>query len=219
MDRNFWLKRWEREETGFHQHDVNDDLRRFWPALNPAPAEPVFVPLCGKSRDMLWLEKRGHPVVGVELSRLAVSAFFSENAIPFEWSRKGSFDVATSERISIFCGDFFDLTAEDIGPVRAAYDRAALIALPLAMRERYVAHLVNILEARARILLVTVDYPEEEIEGPPFAVPPAEVERLYGDYADVRLLSRRNILPDSPRFSERGLTSIDACAFLVSVSA
>lgn len=217
MDKQFWLERWEREETGFHQHDVNDDLRRFWRVLNPAPSEAVFVPLCGKSLDLLWLEKQGHPVVGVELSRLAVTAFFSENAIPFAWSRQGSFDLAASDGIRIFCGNIFDLTAEDVGPVRAVYDRAALIALPRAMRETYVGHLLRILKPGARILLVTIDYPEDEIEGPPFAVPPAEVERLYGGYADVRLLSRRNILPDEPRFSVRGVTSLDSCAFLVTV--
>ena len=214
MEKSFWLERWELEETGFHQRAVNEDLRAFWSEVDPLGGEPVFVPLCGKSGDMLWLANQGHPVIGVELSRMAVESFFVENGISFEWKRHRTFDAAVGGGLRILCGDVFDLTGEDLGPVRLAYDRAALVAFPPAMRERYVAHLKNVLQPAARILLVSIEYPENEMDGPPFSVTRAEIGRLYGG-AEIHPLSRRNILPDSPRFSDRGVTSMESCAYLI----
>ena len=44
----------------------------------------VFVPLCGKTLDMVWLCQQGHTVVGCELSEIAALDFFKENSIPYE---------------------------------------------------------------------------------------------------------------------------------------
>ena len=217
MDKNFWQDIWEQQKIGFHQREINEDLRSFWEILHPVPGENVFVPLCGKSSDMIWLRNRGHPVLGVELSRLAVEGFFEENAIPCTWRSQGQFEIAEGGEIRIFCGDIFDLTTDDIGEARAVYDRAALVALPQAMREKYVCHLLALLQPGARILLVTLEYPESEMDGPPFSVPAAEVERLYGAHCEVRVLSRRSILDEEPRFSERGVTSLHSSAYLITL--
>jgi thiopurine S-methyltransferase len=217
MNREYWLDKWERHDTAFHQDDVNADLRSFWQSLDPRPGETVFVPLCGKSSDMLWLRERGHAVVGVELSRSAVESFFSENGISVAWSRQGTFDVAESDRIRIFCGDVFDLTPDNLENVTAVYDRAAMVALPADMRERYVAHLTDVLAKGTRILLVTLDYPQQEMNGPPFSVSPAEVERLYSDRAQTSTLSRRDIIANEPRLAERGITSLHSCIFRVAL--
>jgi thiopurine S-methyltransferase len=213
MNEKFWLDKWEHKEIGFHQKDVNEDLRNFWQSLDPEPDEIVFVPLCGKSHDMLWLREQGHEIVGVELSRVAVSSFFSENGMTPTWTRHGSFDVAAADGIRILCGNIFDLTADDLESVTCVYDRAALVALPAPMREKYVAHLLSILERGMRLLLVTLDYRQDEMNGPPFAVPADEVERLYSKSADIRLLSRRDILAEEPNFARRGITSLYSCAF------
>jgi thiopurine S-methyltransferase len=130
MEEEFWLERWDRGQIGFHQREVNPDLRRSWPDLGLAPGDPVFVPLCGKSRDMGWLRSQGHPVLGVELSPRAVSDFFSESGLEPEWRRHRKLRVAEAGGVRIHQGDFFDLTAEDLAGVGAVYDRAALIALP-----------------------------------------------------------------------------------------
>ena len=78
-DNVLWLKCWRDQRTGFNQKTVNQLLTRFWPSLDLVQGSRVFVPLCGKSLDMIWLAKQGHEVIGVELSPIAVWAFFREN--------------------------------------------------------------------------------------------------------------------------------------------
>ena len=78
MDTDFWLERWQNNQTGFHQDEINSYLTRYWSGLGLTQGSRVLVPLCGKSLDMLWLAEQGHSVVGIELSRLAIEAFFHE---------------------------------------------------------------------------------------------------------------------------------------------
>ena len=117
MKKDFWLERWEREEIGFHQNEVNPHLCEFWLELNLARGSMVFVPLCGKSRDMLWLREQGHQVVGVELSAIAVQAFFKENGYTPQHISRGKFDRCEADGIRILCGDFFDLSRDDLANV------------------------------------------------------------------------------------------------------
>lgn len=217
MEEKFWLERWDRQETGFHQRSVNRQLRRFWSDLGLSAGDPVLVPLCGKSGDMLWLREQGHPVLGVELSPLAVAAFFSEHDLAPRRRRQGVFDVTESDGIRILCGNFFDLTAGVLSGTKAVYDRAALVALPPDMRERYAAHMAEIVPPDTRMLVVTLEYPQAQMEGPPFSVPSSEVERLYGGCGDVRLLQRDDVLSKNPRFAERGMTALYECAYLVTM--
>jgi thiopurine S-methyltransferase len=214
MDEQFWRERWKLQETGFHQRDVNPALREYWRLLGLAPGDPVFVPLCGKSGDMIWLRKQVHPVVGVELSPLAVEAFFAENGLVPERHREGSFEVSEAEGIRILRGNFFDLTAGELAGVKAVYDRAALVALPSEMRDRYAAHLTRILPPATPMLLVTLEYPQAEMEGPPFSIPSQEVERLYGG-GEVRGVGRESILEREPHFAAQGVTELEECAYLV----
>jgi thiopurine S-methyltransferase len=218
MEAEFWLEHWERNEIGFHQQAVNPDLQRYWPELGLAAGDAVFVPLCGKSGDMTWLRAQGHPIVGVELSPRAVAAYFAENGLDPQWRRQGTLEVAEAGGVRIHQGDFFDLTAEDLAGTRGVYDRAALVALPPDVRERYAARMVEMLPG-ARMLLLTFDYPQERMEGPPFSVPPAEVERLYGAHGEVRLLERYAIPPENPPFAGRGVDAPHGCIFLVTLRA
>jgi len=217
MKKDFWLERWDRGEIGFHQDEVNPYLVRYWPQLQVDRDSMVFVPLCGKSRDMLWLRNRGHQVLGVELSAIAVQSFFKENGYSPQQASKGKFDCCEANGIRILCGDFFDLGKEDLANVGAVYDRASLIALPPEMRERYARHLVSILPPATQILLVTVDYPQAEMQGPPFSVTSEEVTALYRDYAEVRLLTQLDVLAKNPRFQERGLSGLQECIFLLTL--
>jgi len=79
MDPQFWHERWQRNETGWHQREINAHLQDFWPQLQQPAGGRVLVPLCGKSRDLLWLRAQGHAVLGVEISPIAVREFFAEN--------------------------------------------------------------------------------------------------------------------------------------------
>ena len=206
MEPNFWHERWERSEIGFHQQDINVHLQQFWSRLGLRPGQRVFAPLCGKSRDLLWLAGEGHSVTGVELSPLAVEAFFAENGLtPKRW-REGAFEIWEADEIRILLGDFFDLEPRHLAACAGVYDRASLIALPPPMRERYARHLDAILPAGTPMLLVTLEYDQSVLAGPPFAVGDVEVRALYQATREVELLDTRDALAEESRWRERGLT-------------
>jgi len=211
----FWLGRWQRREIGFHQAEVNADLQLHWPAVGCPPASPVLVPLCGKSTDMRWLHDRGHLILGVELSAIAVEEFFAEQGLLPRRGRAGALECWEAEGYRILVGDFFDLDAAAVAGVSGVYDRAALVALPPALRERYARQLRRILPARCGILLLTMDYPQEQMAGPPFAIPESEVRELYTPAFSVTLLSAREDLAIEARYRQRGLRSRTDCVYLL----
>jgi len=217
MKKDFWLQRWEREEIGFHESEVNVYLMQFWSELHLEHGSRVFVPLCGKSVDLKWLQEQGHTVLGIELSEVAARAFFKENGYAAKISGGAIFKHYEASGIRILCGDFFDLSREDVTNIMAVYDRAAMVALPPEMRVPYVSQLLNILPPATQILLVTFDYPQAEMAGPPFALTAGEVEALYGKHADIRLLAQVDVLAQNPRFQKRGLTRLQESIYLLTL--
>lgn len=217
MKKEFWLERWERAEIGFHQNEINPYLLRYGQALSLANGGEVFVPLCGKSIDMVWLRQQGCTVLGVELSAIAVQDFFTENGHSPTHTNTGKFVCCEAEGIRILCGDFFDLSKEDMAKVSVVYDRASLVALPPDMRECYARQLVDILPSGTKILLVTFDYPQAEMQGPPFAVSVNEVEALYSQYAEIHLVAQEDVLEQNPRFKQRGMTRMQENVFLLTL--
>lgn len=218
MEKEFWLERWERQEIGFHQDEVNPYLREYWEELCVGRDDAVFVPLCGKSLDMQWLHEQGHPVLGVELSPLAVHAFFEESGRVPHHVASEKFACCVADEICLLCGDFFDLSKGDLEHVKVVYDRASMVALPPEMREDYVRHLMSVLPPGTKILLVTFDYPQHEMQGPPFAVSVQEVEALYRDCAEIRLLAHCDVLDQNPRFKERGISRLEENIFLLTLN-
>ncbi len=199
MEHDFWHKKWSDGKIGFHQKEINPYLQSYWQRMGLKGDEKVFVPLCGKSRDMLWLREQGHEVLGVELNATACEAFFSENDAEPVMVESGNFTSHSIDGIDVLCGDFFNLTQEDLLGVTAVYDRAALIALPLEMRAKYVDHLQKILSTTAKILLITLEFDEQS--GPPFSVSADEVEALFGKQFEIKCLDR--VQPDDPRDAGR----------------
>lgn len=210
MERQFWLDLWERNEIEFHQGDVSPALKTFWPRLALPPGAKVLVPLCGKSRDMPWLRERGHEVLGVELAQVAVRDFFAESGWVPRVSPQPPFERWEAEGITVLRGDVFDLTAADLRGVTGIYDRAALVALPEAMRRRYAEKLREVLPRSVEILLVTATYPPEQMEGPPFSVSEEEVRALYAPPFEVELLSRQDIFRKDSALARRGLRQLVA---------
>jgi len=209
LEPDFWHERWRTRQIGFHQPGPHPCLERWWPTLDVAPGARVYVPLCGKSIDMVWLAVRGYRVVGSELSPLAVQEFFGEQhggsaAIdqhgPFRRHSAGAFEILE--------GDALLLTPELLGPVHAAYDRAALVALPPSMREAYAASFAALVPAQSHTLLVAFEYAQPMRDGPPFSVAPDEIQRLYGEQFRIRELERIDIIAQSPKFAEAGLESL-----------
>lgn len=208
MDPQFWLDRWHNGEIAFHQDEVNAHLQALWPTLDIAAAATAFVPLCGKTLDLHWLAERGHAVIGVEISPVAAHAVFAEHGLTPAIEQRGEFTEYRHGRLRVLCGDFFALQPATLADTALVHDRAALIALPPHDRRRYAAKMAELLPAGCLTLLITYDYPQAEMNGPPYSVSDSEVERLYGDAFDITLVREFDGLTPRPRFQRKGLTRL-----------
>ena len=192
MEASFWRQKWERGDIAFHESEANPLLIEHFEKLNLAAGSRVFLPLCGKTRDFSWLLASGYRVVGAELSELAINELFKELGLDPEIARVGNLIRYSAENVDIFVGDIFDLTRETLGPVAAVYDRAALVALPEEMRNRYTKHLLDMTDA-AEQLLICIEYDQTLMDGPPFSVDSDEVNRHYQETYQVTPLASRPI--------------------------
>ncbi|MCM2319592.1 MAG: thiopurine S-methyltransferase [Pseudomonas sp.] len=202
-DNLLWLQLWRERRTDFHQRTVNRLLTGFWPTLGLPRGSRIFVPLCGKSLDMLWLAEQGHEVVGVELSPLAVRAFFRENRLQPVRRQQGELTLWQHGNIRILCGDYFALTEADLGPIDTVYDRAALTALPAEVRTLYVAHLRRIVPATATVFLLTIEDAEENATLEQARGVDDEVAALYADGFEITLAHVESVLETDPQAPEQ----------------
>ncbi|RUA04478.1 MAG: thiopurine S-methyltransferase [Gammaproteobacteria bacterium] len=207
-----WIQRWKDGETGWHKDTPNDKLVKFIDCLQLERAATVLVPLCGKSQDMVYLLEQGYKVIGVELSEVAVTAFFQENAMPYTVQEANNFTVYNARNIRIFCGDFFNLDSGHLGMTSALYDRGALIALPEDLRVKYAQHLYDIIPSGCRILLLTLNYPQSQISGPPFAVDEAEVKSLF-EWFECQQLECFNDIKNEPKYLHAGVDFIERATY------
>lgn len=194
MDVAFWKERWETSQIGFHKNTVNPKLLEIAPKLQLSKKQRVLLPLCGKSLDLLWWKEQGLFVTGVELSEIACRDFFSENKIDYQLKE----NKYQSESIELISGDFFDYRPEK--PFDFIYDRAANIALPPEMRKRYYQHLKSMMAPKvSSLVLLTIEYNQELIAGPPFSVTEAEIREAYQGMEIEKINEEISDL-DNPRF-------------------
>lgn len=216
MEPEFWHERWHEGRIAFHQSEVNRFLRRHLARLAGPVKGPIFVPLCGKSRDMLWLREQGHAVVGVELSPLAVEAFYQEAGWAAARRGREAFLEYQGGGVTILLGNYFDLTPSLVGPISAVYDRAALIALPTRTRKAYAAHMAALTSPGTPLLLVAPFSLKDPESGPPFAVSRDEVEALFSPHFTVEVLeSARETVADKPGLASQGLAWREETAYLL----
>ena len=219
MKPEYWLQRWREGRTGWHHESVMPLLEQHWDLLGVEHGTRVLVPLCGKSLDMLWLAQQGLQVLGVEISSVAIDAFLAENHLhagrteAADGTHYRIADAPADGDIEIINGDVFGVTSGLLEECRAFYDRAALIAFPAPMRDRLVREVYAKLPAGAGGLLITLDYPAGEMEGPPFSVDEAEMHRLFDAQWNIRQLERRDILASQPSFSESGVTALHTAVY------
>ncbi|MBL4869701.1 MAG: thiopurine S-methyltransferase [Robiginitomaculum sp.] len=188
IDDAFWHDKWTKNQIGFNQAEFHPSLTKHWSHLGIGKNKPVFVPLCGKSVDMVFLQKHGHHVFGIELSEKAIKDFSHENQLTLTRTQNGKFIRFSGNEYNLFVGDYFDLEPKDLRNVKAVYDRAALIALPQGLRIKYVSHLQKLLQSGTEILLITISYDQSKISGPPFNISSKMVENLFGDWCNIEQL-------------------------------
>ena len=200
---NQWESRWQEGRIGFHLPEVNSYLLRYFDKLLTQDTESVFVPLCGKTLDLPWLARRTKKVVGIELVHKAVQDFFKENKLTHSIQKCGKLNLFSNDNIDLFQGDFFDLNKAQTSLFEAIYDRASIVAFDRSERQRYVNHLMSFLKPGGRILLITLEYDQNKMTGPPFSVPTDEIEWLYAPYGILELLETSDIFDE--RFRKNGL--------------
>lgn len=216
MHAEYWVDRWVNGNTGWHQTAPHPFLTRHGPRLwtgGAAHAPHVFVPLCGASVDMLWLRRQGATVVGIDVAGDAFRRFFADSALVPVVERSGRCERWTADGIELLGGDFFAADASVFGRFDAVYDRAALFALPPELRRRYALRMIELCRPGTAMLLITLEYPQHETDGPPFAVLEAEVHALYDAAFAIEPLERADVYADNPRLQAKGVTAIEECAF------
>lgn len=219
MEASHWHKAWTENRIGFHQKNVNTRLMRYWPSLELSPGTQVFVPLCGKSIDMLWIAEQGYPVLGVELSAKAAVAFFTENQLDYVVSERDGFQVyggkSAGADVEIWVGDFFKLTADHVSQCGACYDRAAMIAMDETRREAYSEQLGCVMRSGSCGLLLVIAFDQDKMKGPPFSVSDANVRKLLGKAFDICELEHYSGAHRLGNLADRGLDSLDEWAYLL----
>ena len=188
MEKQYWHDKWDSNEIGFHQDAAHPLLDSNFPSLELPKSSHVFVPLCGKSPDMLRLRDMGYRVSGLELSKVAVTAFFSENRLEYDTELEQDYERYTTEDLQVLCGDYFRLDARVLGQIDSVFDRASLVAMPPKMRSAYINILRTLMVSGGKILLIVLEYDQDEISPPPFSIKKEEVIHLYSDWCHVELL-------------------------------
>ncbi|MFA9420757.1 MAG: thiopurine S-methyltransferase [Gammaproteobacteria bacterium] len=203
-----WLDRWKQNRIGFHESRVNPYLPQYLPRFNLKPGDTIFLPLCGKALDIAWLAEQGFQVIGIELSEIAIISFFTEQGLQYQQFETDQFTLRKSGNISLIQGDYFALEREQLADCKMVYDRASLIAIDEDNRERYCAHMRSIIPVDANMLLITLEYEQAQMNGPPFAVLQQEVEQHYAAHYAVEVLEQNNVIDERPRWRDQGLTHL-----------
>jgi thiopurine S-methyltransferase len=215
MENSYWLDKWQKNDIAFHEQDINADLIAYIHELNLKPGDYIFVPLCGKTKDMFWLAEKGFNVIGIELSPIACSVFFAELNIKPHVTKQSKFTKYQNNNIVLFCGDLFNLISSDLPIIHAVYDCKALIALSSDLRKKYIDHIVKCLGKKITILLFTRET-SCQVKPPPFPISKAEVDLLYGSYFDVRLLKNLSITDIPDRLVNKGYAEMTESVYLIS---
>ncbi|MFG0588674.1 thiopurine S-methyltransferase [Acinetobacter sp. YQ_14] len=187
MKHEFWHDKWQSNNIGFHLSSPNPLLIKHIQSLNLQPQSRIFIPLCGKSLDIQWLFEQGFHVTGIDLSPIAIEELISELKLEFTVSQVGDLTHYHHQSIDLYVGDFFELNIDHISKIDATYDRAALVALPEHMRETYTQHLIQLTQ-NAPQLLISFEYDQDLLAGPPFSVPEQEIRKYYASHYQIKQL-------------------------------
>ncbi len=212
-----WHSHWTRKSPGFHEGQVNRYLEQFLDLYSIEPGDTIFMPLCGKSVDIYWLSQHDYKVVGVELSEVAILAFFEESNLDFVSSRQAAFTVYKAHNITLYQGDFMHLQAQDLSDCKLVYDRASIVAIESFNRQTYKQKMLQIIPQGTPMLVITLEYDQDIIQGPPFSVPLNEIISLYSPPYSVEILQKNELIDERPKWREQGLLSFTESAYRLSV--
>lgn len=197
MEKNFWQKKWDLNEIGFHQKETSPLLEKYLNKIiyHNGTKSHCLIPLSGKTNDIIYLKNYFSLVTGVEIIKKAVESFFSENN--FKPVQKEN--CYTYENIEIIHDDFFNLPNKTKLKYDFVFDRASIIALPENLRFKYVNTVKSLLGPRFTIFLISIEYNSPDLIGPPFSVPEDEIHKHYAEFK-IEKLYEKEIPTLSPKF-------------------
>lgn len=212
---SFWHDKWQQQQIGFHQQSINPYLIKFLPQLSLSAHAQIFVPLCGKSLDMHYLTEQGYQVLGCELDASAIDQYLQEQQLQYTHSSDSDFNYFDAPQIRLVQGDFFKLAPQQLSRLDGFYDRAALIAWPDEMRRQYAQKLAQLIPAGISGLLVTLDYPQAELAGPPFAVSDTWLQQHMAADFEIELLQSLDVLAENPRFVKKQVSWLNESVYML----
>ncbi len=213
-----WKQRWEDGLIGWHKSNVYPALIKYFDRLDLKPGDQIFVPLCGGSVDMQWLADRGLIVIGCEISGKAIADFFQSVDLQPEKQQQGELICWQAGPYTLYEGDYFKLQPDDLADVKAVYDRASLIALPKegdAGRKAYVRKMRELVGDDVKTLLITLDYDQSELGGPPYSVGYEEAVWQYSFDHIIEFLAEEDILQEEPHLKQQGLSKLTEWVYLM----
>ena len=173
-----------------------------------------MVPLAGKSLDVKYLHSLGYHVVAVEAVEIAVEAFFEEAGLTPTIDRDSApYPIYRASQLEYHVTNFFELGPSQLPDLSCAYDRGAIVAIEPQLRKSYAQRLIELMPVGASILMVTLEYPAGEMDGPPYAIDVAKVSNFFGQAFSIEEVEVDSILEAEPRLKGRGLSFLNERVF------
>ena len=188
--KNIWENMWRKDDLYFHRLEVHPYILQY--EKHFPPNSRIYVPLCGKSVDLVYLADKGFEVLGCEFVEKAVKQFFAEQGLEYNVEKDGATGIpvytAVSKKITIYQGDFFKLNSNIIGKFNAMWDRGSLVAINPSDKAKYATIMLELMASNCKYLLLTCVITGEDYHGPPYSAPNEEIDDLFGKSCDIQVL-------------------------------
>jgi len=209
----YWQARWATGQSQWHSDQPHKYLVKYIDQLAVGSSKVrIFLPMCGKAGDLMYLYQAGHTVLGVEGVPFVVEQFFRENKIEHEKTKMEELNgwkyKSKDGRMTVFACDFFLMTPAILGAVDAVYDRGALTAITPQDRQSYIAVMKNLLSPEFRYILNAYEYDDTMFQGPPRNLPRDEVFNLFEKFAEVDILEESDDDASADAFNLEWMTKV-----------
>lgn len=151
----------------------------------------MFVPMCGKTHDMLWLADKGHAITGAEINARYIKAFFRDAELEYTLrseqitpKKKVNVYKAKGKDITLYQCDIFDYSVGVSGQFDAIWDQSALPVINEMGAKRlkeYTSLMQSLLKPDGRHMVEVCKHGANFVDS-------KMLKSLFGDKSDIRYL-------------------------------